>query len=424
MSESSTLAPEVKYRVLLEISQKISRTLNLQDVLNHLLDSARSVVAYDAAGIFVLSRSAPSAQSTGPFVIAGMAKVGFPEKPDEHDPMYRYGKGIIGHVIRSGQTVIVPDVRLDELYEAGRKSTLSEITVPIVSNEQVIGALDLESDRVGAFTEADAELLNFFASAAAMSIEKARLHQEVLEKQRIEQQLVTARDVQAGLLPAIPPEVPGYDVAAIHEPTWAIGGDYYDYISLGDGRLGLVIADVSGKGVPAALIMATFRAVLRTELRKRTEIRDLIENVNRDLLESSDDAQYVTAVYGILEPANGRFTYVNCGHNPPIMILPDGETQVLDHGGPALGLFDGRRFESAAVTLSPGGTMALYTDGVVEPAQPDGAEFGRANLERVLRDCDEASAGETVRSVVEATRDHSGRDSYDDDFTLVIVKRL
>jgi sigma-B regulation protein RsbU (phosphoserine phosphatase) len=419
----TALGPETKYRLLLEISRKISRTLELQDLLDQLLESVRLAIPYDAGGIFVLHESVPLAP--GPIVnlIAGMVQVGFDPRPRADDPMLRSGKGIVGHVIRTGEAVVAPDVRLDPRYVVGRAATRSELAVPIVNNARVIGAVNLESDRLDAFSAADAELLEFFATAAALAIEKALLHRQVLEKLRIENQLRIARDVQASLLPAGPPEVAGYDIAAVNLPTWEIGGDYYDYLPLSDGRLGIVVADVSGKGVPAALIMATFRAALRTELRRERRLLDVMEEINRILLESSGTTRFVTAVYGILEPARGRFTYVNCGHNPPLLLGVGGGRTELDRGGPALGVIGEARFEEAAVTLGPGETLALYTDGVVELSDAQGAEYGLDRLEGQLRASARLPAGDMILSVVDSTRAHAGRDGYADDFTLVVVKR-
>ena len=218
-----TLAPELKYRLLLELSQRISRTLDLQVVLDDLLKALRPAVAYDAAGVFVLKRAVPLVRRDDPSLIAGMVQVGF-DAPRTDDPMLRSGKGIVGHVVRTGETVIAPDVRDDPRYVAGRLATRSELAVPIVSEAGVIGCFNLESDRAGAFSRDDAELVEFFASAAAVSIEKALLHRQVLDKQRIEAQLRVAREVQSGLLPGAPPDLPGWDIAAVALPTWAIGG--------------------------------------------------------------------------------------------------------------------------------------------------------------------------------------------------------
>jgi len=412
-----------RYRLLLDMSRKISGTLDLPEVLSHLLESLGSAVAYDAAGIFVLNRSVPLTDSPAVDVIAGVARVGF-DLPRQVDPMLRFGKGITGHVIRTGKLVISPDVRRDPHYVPGRATTLSELAVPVISNGEVIGALNLESDRLDAFAPADVELVEFFASAAALAIEKALLHRQVVEKERLEQQLRMARDVQASLLPTTAPRLRGYEFAAVNLPSWTVGGDYYDYLPLPDDRLGVVIADVSGKGVPAALIMATFRAVLRTEARRRSEISSVAGAVNRILLESGGAARFVTAVYGVLDAPRGGFEYVNCGHNPPMLLSSRGGARSLQVGGPALGILEDGGFETGRVELVPGDTLALYTDGVVEPENADEKEFGTEGLGAALREAAELPAGKMIDSVVDATRRFSGRDRYDDDFTLVLVKRL
>jgi sigma-B regulation protein RsbU (phosphoserine phosphatase) len=417
-----TLAPELKYRLLLELSQRISRTLDLQVVLQDLLTALRPAIGYDAAGVFVLNRAVPLTRRNDPNLIAGMVKVGFADPPPD-DPMLRSGKGIIGHVVRTGDTIIAPDVRLDPRYVEGRRATRSELAVPIVSETGVIGCLNLESDRAGAFSPDDAELVEFFANAAAVSIEKALLHRQVLDKQRIEDQLRVAREVQSGLLPGAPPDLPGWDIAAVALPTWAIGGDYYDYVPLGGGRLGLVVADVSGKGIPAALIMATFRAALRTEMRRHADLGAVAAHLNRAVLESRDASRFVTAVCGVLDAASGRLTYVNCGHNPPLLLRGSGGREGLESGGPALGLFDGGTFEAGSARLGPGDRLVLYTDGVVEPADEADREFGTERLEAAVREATGRPAAEALRSVIDATRAFAGRQDYDDDFTLVVVQR-
>jgi sigma-B regulation protein RsbU (phosphoserine phosphatase) len=337
--------------------------------------------------------------------------------------MLRSGKGIVGHVVRTGETVIAPDVRDDPRYVAGRLATRSELAVPIVSEAGVIGCFNLESDRAGAFSRDDAELVEFFASAAAVSIEKALLHRQVLDKQRIEAQLRVAREVQSGLLPGAPPDLPGWDIAAVALPTWAIGGDYYDYVPLGGGRLGLVVADVSGKGIPAALIMATFRAALRTEMRRHADLGAVAAQLNRAVLESGDTSRFVTAVCGVLDVPSGRLTYVNCGHNPPLLLRGTGGQDRLQQGGPALGLFEAATFEAGTAALGPGDRLVLYTDGVVEPTDEGDREFGTERLEAAVRGAAGRPANEALRAVIDATRAFAGREDYDDDFTLVVVER-
>jgi sigma-B regulation protein RsbU (phosphoserine phosphatase) len=415
------LTAERRYRMLLELSQKISRTLDLNATLHELLEALASAIAWDAAGVFVLNRAVPLRADSN--LIAGMVQVGF-DRQTTDDPMLRSGKGIIGHVIRSGEMVLAPDVRLDPHYVAGRSTTRSELAAPIVSEAGVIGCLNVESDREAAFGADDAELLQFFASAAALAIEKALLHRQVLEKQRIEHQLSVAREVQSGLLPGAPPRLAGYDLGAINLPTHAIGGDYYDYVPLERGRLGLVVADVSGKGIPAALIMATFRAALRTEMRRQAGLRAVATRLNRSVLEFRDASRFVTAFCCVLEAGSGRLSYVNCGHNPPLLLRRSGGRDTLCLGGSALGLFADERFAVGAACLDPGDSLVMYTDGVVEPADGSDVEFGLERLEAAVRSAGGRPASEALRSVIDATRAFSGREAYDDDFTLVVVNRL
>jgi phosphoserine phosphatase RsbU/P len=423
MPPSQTLSPEAKYRLLLKLSQEIGRSLDLQEVLSYLLDSVRTTVSYDAAGVFVLNRRVRLGQDAGGRVIAGMAAVGFDDTPRDEDPMLRRGEGIIGHVIATGQTVIAPDVRQEPHYVEGKASTRSEIAVPIVSGGEVIGALNLESDTLDAFSEADVEFLEFFAVAAAISIEKAVLHREMLEKHRIEQQLRIAKEVQVALLPADAPVLDGYDIAGTNVPTWEIGGDYFDYLPQPDGRLGVAIADVSGKGVPAALIMATFRAALRAQRVRGMPLDAIAGRLNRILLDSMDASRFVTAFYGLLEPGTGGLGFANCGHNPPLLLRAGGSLDVLASGGPALGMWPGAAFKRGDVSLRPGDILVLYTDGVVEVMNAAGEMFGVERLEEVIRRRPGESSRNLIEAVVEATRAFAGRAGYDDDFTLVIIRR-
>jgi len=419
------LTTEVKYRLLLQISEKLSGTLDLDSMLDHLIDAVQSAVPYDAAGIFILSHGQfPFSGAPVSSMIAGTALRGFDPQIPERDPMLRAGKGIVGYVIKTGECLIIPDTSRDPRYVAGREGTRSEIAVPIVIGGHVIGALNLESNHLCAFTDADLELLQFFANAAAISIEKGMLHQQLLEKKRIDSQLEVARDVQSSLLPKRPPLLAGYDIAGLNLPTWEVGGDYYDFIEFPNHHWGIAVADVSGKGVPSALIMATFRAALRTQVRIDYELAHIMQAMNRLLTESIGAAEFVTAVYGVLDPGSGRYTFANCGHNPPLLLRAGGSTEQLLTGGMALGVLPETHYEAAITTLSKGDTLVLFTDGVVEVADERGEEFEVHRLEKVVRENLHLSSADLIEAVVGATRTHSESSSYSDDFTLVIVKRL
>ncbi|MDH3268617.1 MAG: GAF domain-containing protein, partial [Ignavibacteria bacterium] len=301
MQKGKELSAEEKYQLLREISFKIKDTLDLNVILNHLLDALKSVINYDAAGIFVLNEAIEHPDYHFPGQkIGGVAKRGYEEHPVESDEMLREGKGIIGYVINSKQSVIIDDVRKDKRYVIGREQTLSEIAVPIIKNDKAIGALDVESDRFSAFNHHHLEILQFFADAAAISLEKAILHHQILEKRKLEEQMQMAKDVQTSLVPSHPPEIEGYDIAGICIPTYEIGGDYYDYIQLDNNNLAIVIADVSGDGIPAALIMSAFRALLHSQIKADNNPSEIMSVLNQQIPIVSRKRDFISVFYAKL----------------------------------------------------------------------------------------------------------------------------
>ena len=424
MQKGTELSSEEKYQLLRDLSFKIKDTLDLNVILNHLLDSLKSVIDYDAAGIFVLSEAVEHPDYHFPGQkIGGIAKRGYEEHPVESDEMLSEGKGIIGYVINSRESLIIDDVRKDNRYIEGRKKTLSEVAVPIIKNDKAIGALDVESDRLAAFNHHHLEILQFFADASAISLEKAILHHQILEKKKLEEQMQIARDVQSSLLPASPPEIKGYDIAGLCIPTYDIGGDYYDYISLDENNLAIVIADVSGDGIPAALIMASFRAMLRNHLNLNTDPAEIMNLLNKQIADVSRKRDFITAFYGKLNLTEHSLNFVNCGHNPPILIKSNGQIVLLEAGGPSLNIIKDINFNSGSITLEPGDQIIFYTDGVTEIFGKDSKEFGFERLRDLLLKSKNNSADEIINFVVESTRNFSGTKFYRDDFTLVVLKR-
>ncbi len=414
-----------KYHLLLEISQKVRDTLDLDEILENFLDIVKTVVDYDAAGIFALNQELVHRRHEQPRgMIAGITRRGYDVKPADDDAMLRDGKGIVGYVIFTGESLIVPDVRRDNRYIEGRRKTRSEIAVPIKRNNRAIGALNLESDRSGAYDQSDLEVLHFFADAAAISIEKAMLHRQLLEKEMVDQQLKLARDAQSRLFPEKSPSIQGYDIAGICLPAEEIGGDYYDYLRLPHREWGMVVADVSGHGIAAALMMTAFRGLLRVHTRGKLDLNKMAGILNHQLPEFSGNNDFVTAVYLVLNPVTNEVTYICCGQQPPLLLHVDGKVALPGAHGPALGVLDEAQFPVEKRLLSPGDVLAIYTDGVVEIANPDGEDYGNNRLAAVLRAGRELPAEALVQKVIADTQNFSGFQNYQDDFTIVIIKRM
>lgn len=423
MQKGAELSAEEKYQLLRDISFKIKDTFDLDIILNLLLDTLYSVIKYDAAGIFILSESITDLHYKFPGQkISGIARRGY-KRVGETDEMLVEGKGVIGHVIKTGESLIIDDVRVEPHYVVGRKKTLSEITVPIFINSDVIGALDVESDHLAAFDENDLDLLNFFADASAISIEKAILHQQIVDKEKWEEQLQIAKDVQSSLLPYTPPRINGYDIDAICIPTFEIGGDYFDYIQIDKNKLGIVVADVSGDGVPAALIMAAFRALLRNQVKLNYWPHSVMNFLNEQISDFCRKRDFITAFYGYIDLEKHKFVYTNCGHNYPLILSPGGRISSLNESGPSLNLVVDANYQSASVDLGPGEIIVLYTDGAIEIFNDDKEEFGLERLKNVLSGSYNESAGGIIKNVVESTQDFSRQSYYLDDFTILVLKR-
>jgi len=410
--------------LLLEIARRSRGTLDLAQTLDRLLDAVGSVLDYDAAGVFALAEVMAPEGETPAAKIVGVARRGYLDRPVADDRMLSGGEGLVGHAIRKGASVLVTDVRSDPRYIVGRRETLSEVVVPIRLEGRAVAALDVESDRLAAFDEADLARLEFFAEAAGMAIEKALLHRRLLAHEQLEVQLRLAREVQLGLLPPGSPALPGWETAAICRPSLELGGDLYDDFQLAGGRHGLVIGDVSGKGVPAALIMATFRAQLRARRDVDPGPAATVASVSRLLRETASPRGFVTCCYAALAPASGDLVYASCGHPAGIVIRADGACEELENCGPALGIFEEERFVDRSLALSPGDALLLYTDGLTEAASPAGEPFGPERVRAALEALGGRSAAAIADDLVRRALEFVATPHLADDLTLFVLRRL
>jgi serine phosphatase RsbU (regulator of sigma subunit) len=424
LKKREELTAETKYELLKTISYKIRDTLDLDVILNQLLDLLESVMRYDAAGVFVLSQDIIHPRYHFPNQhIASIAQRGYDKRPPESDAMLMEGKGLVGYVIKTGESLLVPDVKLDKRYIAGREKTKSEMVVPIMKNGKPTGAFDVESDRQDAYNDIDLEILSFFADAAAISIEKAMLHQQILRKKKIEEQLQIASEVQTSLLPAFPPEVKGYNFAGICIPTYEIGGDYFDYFKLDENNIAIAIADVSGDGIPAALVMAAFRALLHSHSKSILNPSKLMTLINNQLSEYIRKRDFITAFYGIINIKENSISYTNCGHTEPLILRKNGDIEKLKTCGPSLCLVDNASFKTAGVKLHNEDKIILYTDGVTEIFNKNSEEFGQERLINVIKKNPTESSFSLIKKIESETKNFCKDEFYNDDYTIVVVSR-
>lgn len=404
-------------QTLLEASRILSSSLDLDEVLDKILDSLNRVLPYDAGGIFLVGADGE---------IERIVDRGYGSEVRglyEPSPLERKARrGLVGWVATEGKPLIVNDVTKDERYQQARDATRSEMVVPIFAGDRLVGVFNIERDTPSGFYEADLDLVTVFAQHAGMAIERARDHATVLEQRRIKGELEVAKHIQQTFLPDDNPRIPGFDIAGLNIPSAEVGGDYYDFINIIDGQIGIAIADVAGKGVPAALIMATFRASLIAEIRNNYALRSIMQKVNRLLCERNERSRYVTAIYGVLDVRNRIFTFSNAGHNPGILRRADGTVIMLKEGGTALGLFENSTFEERAIGLLPGDLIYLYTDGVTDVIGRDGEMFEMNRLIDLVNANSGRSAEDVVAAVRDALDDYMDPDQPVDDITMLAIK--
>jgi len=416
-----------KLRMLLDITKTISRSLDTDEVLNLIMDTLDSLIPYDAAGIYLVKCSRPLAERKGApdeSCVFHTESVRGYDIADLQELRLKMGEGLIGHVAVNGEPYVASDVRNDPRYINARARTRSEMVAPIISNEEVIGVFDLESDELDAYSEDDLEVLMLLASQVAIIIDKVMLHEQLIEKQRLETQLEVARQVQLELLPPRDPQLEGFDISAYNFPTEEVSGDYYDWVRLYDDQIGVVIADVAGKGVPAALLMAFLRASLRAASHIGYAPHISMSKVNYLLWESIERNQFVTAFYGILDATNRTLAYSNAGHNPPLLIDADGKTHFEERGGVPLGMFRDSRYYEYYATIEPGQMLVLYTDGVTEAMSPSGEEYGGQRLVAAALRGRHLSARELIDFIHRDVIDWTDGLGAHDDVTFFIVKAL
>jgi len=402
---------EALYRISLLLNER----LGLEEILETFLDHIGEVVPYQAGAFYLLD------QRTGD--LQWLAHRGYPEGTDDQMRL-KLGQGASGWVAKSGRPLVISDVRQSPHYIAARPGTRSEIVVPIISESRVLGVFNLESDRRDAFRTADLRLLEAFANQAAISIQRAQFFRELREKERLDDEMRFAREIQRLFLPEEGVVLPGYDLAGLNLPSRAVSGDFYDYVPITDGQFGIMIGDVSGKGAPAALIMAGLRAALRAEIRNNYRIAVIMAKVNHLLWESTEPNRFATAVYGVLDLRRRRFTYSNAGHNPPMLLRRDGSVERLRAGGLILGPFPDSRYEEGQVDLAPGDVLVFYTDGVTEAMSPEGELFGAARMGQLVRERGGEPAAGICAAIEAAVRAHARVETLGDDLTLVVLRVL
>ena len=305
----------------------------------------------------------------------------------------------------------------DAYYLACEPGTQSEVAIPLEVDGEVIGVFTASHHELDAFPAEQLRILQALCSHVAVAVHNARrFQQERLEKERMNREVQEARVIQEALLPKTPPFIPGFSIAGLSSPAGVVGGDWYDFIPLDDGRWGLVLADVSGKGTAAALLMSATRGMLRSLAEACCTPAEVLTKLNRLMVEDFPNGRFVTMVYGALDPATRTFTFANAGHLPPLLVDSSGARCVRGESGLPLGLSFGT-FSESTVHLPEGSRLLLYSDGITEAFNGNEEEYGISRLESHF-----AQASACAESILRDVRNFSAPESLRDDATVIVIQ--
>ncbi len=403
-------------RILLllnEIARELTSILNLDELLGRIAELMRRLIDYQMFSILLLDATGEKLQHR--FSLRFNENIQL-----KHEiPL---GRGLVGYAAQTKQAVLVPDVTKDPRYIEANPETRSELVVPLIYKDKVIGVLDLEHTRRGFFTDDHRRTVTTLAAQIAIAIENARLYEEVArQERRLERDLALARELQMRLLPHARPKLGHLDVAAKFVPARAIGGDLYDFIPYSMSRLGIVIGDVSGKGAPAAIYAALVSGILRSHAPIEPMPAEMLSAVNLSLAERRIEAQFVSLIYAVWDDENRTLTVANSGLPRPIYVH-GGKNEVIEATGLPLGLFDEADYDEFKFRMKPGDMFVFFSDGMLDARSRSGELFGRHRVEEIVASCAAKSADCVVDSLFKAVAEHSAGVETFDDQTVVAIK--
>jgi sigma-B regulation protein RsbU (phosphoserine phosphatase) len=408
---------------LIDVSAIISSTLDLEELMNLVMEKAQTVMNAEASSVMLLN------EETG--ILECKIALGSVQEKVKNTIQLKLGQGIAGWVAQHGEAVIVPDVDNDSRFysnidhSTGFK-TRSILAAPLKVKDRVIGVAEVINRRdAQPFTEDNLAIFTTFCRQVALAIENARMHRYMLEQQRLQQQLESAHSIQQSFMPQ---SFPHADAAKFllygkNIPATSVGGDLFDFIEIDSHRLGFVIGDVSGKGIPAALYMARLISDLRYYCHIAERPVDLMQTINSVLLERSRQGMFVTLIFMVLDTQSGKLTITNAGHLPPLLYQKQINccTAINNSSGIPLGILSNVEFTEQVIQLRPEDQILLYTDGVTEAKNVRGKMFSRKSLENIF-----ASPWHhpqvLIEEIVKQIQKFSKNIPQHDDITLVAIK--
>ncbi|MEN8007987.1 MAG: GAF domain-containing SpoIIE family protein phosphatase [Candidatus Krumholzibacteriota bacterium] len=401
--------------VLNDLARAISVSQDSDEIMKTIIGRSVKAVSAEEASITMVDRD--EMVPTGTLIWERTSGGG-----DEH---YHLNRNVLGFMCHEKRSLLVNDPAADPRFQGIRiaEGIRNFMCVPLMVGAELIGILSAYNKIGEEFNQDDQRILAIIATQSAQVLEKTRLDQEAKASERIREDMRLAEIIQEKLLPNGPPDIPGFDVAGASLAAGHVGGDYFDFIPLRDNRWAIALGDVSGKGVPAALLMANLQATLRSQALQDTSCHQCMANCNRLLFLSTSHDRFATLFYGRLDIRSNVLTYCNAGHERPFHLTRDGETKRLVAGGLAVGILEEFDYEDDIVILQPGELVVVFSDGVTDMINNEDEAFGEGRLEDLLGNNLGLEARDLVELIIAEVKKHAGDEPAFDDVTVVIIKK-
>jgi serine phosphatase RsbU (regulator of sigma subunit)/pSer/pThr/pTyr-binding forkhead associated (FHA) protein len=412
--------------VISRVSLTLLKPLSLDETLRQVLDFVFEAVPADRG--YVMLFEAPEEDANGaPELVCKAIRTRAPASTNDSVDV-EISRTISDQVLKQGMSVLTSDAQQDPRFQERHSIVLgglrSVMAVPLAVEERISGMIYVDNPfHSNRFTQRDLQLLTLIAGVSAIRIENVRLLEVQQEQKRLANELALASEIQFRLHPETPPAILGYDVMGVSFPCYEVGGDYYDFIEKPDGRYVVALGDVSGKGTGAALLMSSIHAAVRAHTRTRLSASEIVSEINQYIYDNTPANRYITLFYSELDPRSHQLTYINAGHNSPLLARASGEVTRLDIGGFPVGITPYGDYREGWVEIEPGDVMVIYSDGVTESLNEEGEEFGEARLIEIVQKNRGRNAAGIRDRIDEALTKFVGRASAVDDLTIVILKR-
>ena len=401
--------------ILNDLARAIGASLNTQEIMHTIIHRSLRAAGAEQGVITLVDEAASQPMKT--LVRTAVSSAGHSK--------YHFNQALLGWMHINKKPLTINDPRNDERFRGVKwdESVRSLLCVPLIVKSSLRGVLTVYNKKEGrSFTDEDQRLLAIIAAQSAQVVENARLYEAEQSLMRMKEEVRLAARIQLDLLPKEPPAIPGYDITGVSVPAQLVGGDYFDYIPIDDTHLALCLGDVSGKGLPAALLMASLQSTLRGQTLLESGAAACVSRANVLLHQSTSSEKFVTLFYAILDTTEHLLRYTNAGHDDPFLVRASGEVLRLSEGGIVLSVMEQFPYQEQVVPFGPGDLLVVFSDGVSEAMNPDQLQFGQDNIGSVVAANRHLTAREVLDAIIASVRVHVGPASQIDDMTLLVVK--